>query len=92
MISTLGELEQLLKILRSQGVHTFKWSGLEFIMTEHALTPEQIIQSSNPIAANPEFPTQAELDRAVGLPVGGLEDPFVFLAATPNDKDPEDSE
>lgn len=74
MIQSLEDLEKVLKILRTQGVTSFKHSGLEILLgdlpsQEYPLQPEQ--------QASPEYPSQAVLDRAVGLPVMGLDDPFL---------------
>lgn len=71
MIQNLDELDKLLKILRSQGVYTFKWNGLELLMSE---TVPGLIQSP---LSDPSIPSQSELDAAVGLPVGDLDDPFL---------------
>lgn len=72
MIQNLDELERLLKLLRSHGVYTFKWSGLEFLISD------QIdFQSPRDLLKDPDLPTQAELDAAVGLPVGDIDDPFI---------------
>lgn len=72
MIKDLGEIEKLLTILRSQGVSAFKWNGLEI-----ALDPSFIIPHQGIPLTDPSYPTQSELDRAVNLPVGGLDDPFL---------------
>lgn len=81
MIQNLDELEKLLRILRSQGVYTFKWDGLELLMSE------SVPGLTSPTLADPSMPSQSELDAAVGMPVGGLDDPFLTYNERPIDED-----
>lgn len=80
MVSSLDELEKLLKILRAQGATSFKANGLEVVLGD---LPEQFETRSVDSAEETQMPSQAELDRAVGLPVGGLEDPFLLYNEQP---------
>lgn len=80
MIQTLEDLEKVLKILRTQGVTSFKFNGLEISLGD---LPSQAHSQSLQEEVNLEYPTQAELDRAVGLPVMGLEDPFLTYNEQP---------
>lgn len=77
MIKDLGELEQLLKLLRSQGVTSFAWETLDVELGE---LPGEFISEASMIDMEnepSEFPTQAELDKAVNMPVQGIDDPFI---------------
>lgn len=74
MIKTIKDLEDLLVLIRKQGVFEFKMGDLEMRL--------QDMQVDLPITeALPEepvqYPSQEELDRAVNLPVGDIDDPFV---------------
>jgi len=73
LIQNLDELERLLKILRSNGVYTFKWNGLELLISE----PSQFEVPSDLTGTIPNFPDQETLDAVVGMPVGDIDDPFL---------------
>jgi hypothetical protein len=85
MIKDLGELEQLLKLLRSQGVMSFDWGTLSIELGD---LPGEVIQESEFIdmESEPKIPTQSELDIMVNMPVGGIDDPFLDY----NNRDPQE--
>lgn len=78
MIKDLGELEQLLKLLRSQGITSFDWGTLSIELGD---LPGEFVSESQIIEGENVIPSQSELDRMVNMPVSGLEDPFVDYSA-----------
>lgn len=72
MIKTIEDLEKVLKVLRAQGVSSFKFDGLEMTLADLPQTENAIIQNNDL-----EIPSEEDLDKAVGLPVMGIDDPFL---------------
>ncbi len=72
MIKTIEDLERVLKVLRSQGVDLFKMDGIEMSLGQMPYKEE-----GKPLDQVTDAPSEAELDRAVGLPPMGLDDPFL---------------
>lgn len=72
MVKTIEDLEKVLKVLRTQGVSSFKFEGLEMILTDIPQSENAVIQNNDL-----EIPSEEDLDKAVGLPVMGIDDPFL---------------
>jgi len=77
MISNHDDLDKILKILRANGAFEFEMNGLKVKLGELPTIEAQTIEGkSMPI------PPEVELDRMVGLPVQGLDDPFLTYSVT----------
>lgn len=73
MINTIEDLEKVLKLLRKQGVETFKFEMLEIKLGE---LPQEPMTTADQ-ALEQLIPSQSALDLVVGMPVSGLDDPFL---------------
>lgn len=72
MIKTIEDLERVLKLLREQGVTSFKYEEMNIVLGD--------LPQAEEVRAEEErksLPTQSQLDMAVGLPVSGFDDPFL---------------
>ena len=72
MISSHDDLDKVLKILRANGAFEFEFQGLKVKLGELPETEAQVME-----AQGRALPPEVELDRMVGLPVQGLDDPFL---------------
>lgn len=76
MINSLEDLDKALKVLRANGVFEFELNGMKMKLGD--LPMQQTAAQEIP---DFQMPSQAELDRAVGMPTMGLDDPFLDYSA-----------
>lgn len=82
MINSLEDLDKALKILRANGVFEFEFSGMKMKLGElPGLMGGQVTGAAQEQSDESVIPSQDELDRAVGMPAMGLDDPFLDYSA-----------
>lgn len=79
MIDSLDDLDKALKILRANGVTKFEANGLKMELGEMPVLPHLADATAIDQAV---IPPESELDRMVGMPVQGLEDPFLTYSVS----------
>lgn len=86
MIKTPEDLDKVLKILRANGVFEFELSGLKAKLGD---LPD-VIRISESGAPDPQLPLEAEMDLMVGMPIQGLDDPFINYSVAPSPMVPDE--
>lgn len=86
MIKSPEDLDKVLKILRANGVFEFELSGLKAKLGD---LPNETPQLADAVSAQP-LPLEAEMDLMVGMPIQGLDDPFINYSVAPEPMVPDE--